>query len=994
MDRRRRAGEPARRTVGAQRDRNRAVVWPSGAHRGRMRVGRRLAAGLLAAGLVGGAGTSLAVTSSFLAPLSASAATHGAGFDLGKGFLGAYRHPDGTLAYCLQIRASIPYSPTAGPSLNSDWNSLSPDQLARLSYVMDVHGNTEDANTAAAVALYVWDVADNAAYNGNGMPGDLYYSARAGGNRDAVLGLLRQYRAEAAGVTAVRPGRTSGSASLSLDMQTSAGTGRVTARTDPPGQTGTVHLTNAVFDDTGSGQSTMKDGESRTLRVVPSAGPSFAVEARSDEIRVAGASGYLGNIMTWAPGVTSEQWTASKGQKIDGSFTIAAATAASAPIPNLFSPIGSTQVSTRRVEAGAQATDTVRAGVAPGSGEWRTLDGAPVPVVYRGTLHGPYAEQPVQSDAVPPGAPVAGSVELTATGPGTYTSPGVTVPSAGFYTWVWRVEEASQPDRVKPFLPDGYTWSDRFGLVAETHLSPTTVAAETQVTDEEIPVSATSTDTLTVKDTGAWLKKDGRSVPVTFTGTAYWVPGTGTVPATRPENATVLTTSSIVVEGPGTFTSEAATAPADSAGHIVWVWSAPETLFTTGWADGWNTKGEVVRVTTPQVRTKATPSVPLSDTAKDEAVVDGEVPEGAVITFEAYRQTGDRASCTVESRVYDGSTSPVAVAAGRNEKRSYWSSEVRFTEPGVHHWVETLRTKDGRVLHRGECGVPGETTKVTVPDVTSKAQADSAVHDGATDDAIVTGETPKGAYLVWKAYRAAAGTRSAADSVPPVCDASTLVADTTGTPVVVEKAGTYTSPPVVFTTAGAVHWVEELHSYDGRILAQGACGAPGETTTVHTPDVHTKATPAVQVGDPVRDEAVVNGRVPAGAVITFEAFMRSGEQDTCTPANRVFDGSGSPVATTPGLNEDVSYWSGETRFTEPGSYYWVETLATADGTVVHRGECGAPGETTVVSPAPVVPTLADTGGDPGPWFAGGLAALVLGLAAALLARRRRPSPQE
>ena len=105
MERRRRAGEPARAAVGGQRVRERAVVRPSGAHRGRMRAGRRLAAGLLAAGLVGGAGTSLAVTSSFLAPLSASAATHGAGFDLGKGFLGAYRHPDGTPAYCLQIRA-------------------------------------------------------------------------------------------------------------------------------------------------------------------------------------------------------------------------------------------------------------------------------------------------------------------------------------------------------------------------------------------------------------------------------------------------------------------------------------------------------------------------------------------------------------------------------------------------------------------------------------------------------------------------------------------------------------------------------------------------------------------------------------------------------------------------------------------------------------------------------------------------------------------------
>ncbi|NQX05482.1 hypothetical protein HQQ82_11730 [Rathayibacter sp. VKM Ac-2856] len=951
-----------------------------------------MAAGLLATGLVGGAGTSWAVTTSFLAPSSASAATHGAGFDVGKGFLGAYRHPDGTLAYCLQIMASIPYSPTSGPSLNSDWNSLSPDQLARLSYIVDVHGTTEDANTAAAVALYVWDLADNAAYNSHGMPGDVYYSARAGANRDAVLGLLRQYRAEAAGVTAVTPGRTSGSASLTLDVDASTGTGTVAFQTDPAGQAGAVHLTNAVFDGSGSGDSTMTSGESRRFRVVPGGGSDVAVEARSDEIRVAGASGYVGNITTWAPGRTAEQWSASKGQKIDGSFTIAAATAASAPIPMLFSPIASTQVSTQRVEAGKQAIDTVRAGVAPGSAEWRTLDGAPVPVVYRGTLHGPFTEQPTPSDSAPAGAPVVGGVELTATGPGSYTSPGVTVPSAGFYTWVWRVEEAWQAERAKPFLPDGYTWSDRFGLVAETHLSPTTVAAETRVADEEIPVTATSTDTLTVKDTGAWLRKDGRNVPVTFTGTAYWVPGTGEVPATKPESATVLTTSSIVVEGPGTFTSEPATAPAGSAGHIVWVWSAPETLFTRGWADGWATRGEVVRVTTPEVRTRATPSVPLSATARDEAVVDGEVPEGAVITFEAYRQIGDRASCTPESRVHEGSTSPVPVAAGKHEKTSHWSGEVRFTEPGTYHWVETLLTRDGRVLHRGECGAPGETTKVTVPGVTSRAEADVAVNDAATDDAIVTGDVPPGASLVWKAYRAAPGPVASAPAAPPVCDATTLAADTTGAPVAVEGAGTYTSPPIVLTAAGAVHWVEELHAFDGSILAQGECGAPGETTTVHAPDVHTRATAAVQAGDPVRDEAVVNGWVPAGAVITFEAFRASGDQAACTAENRVYDGSGSPVATTPGPNENASSWSAETRFTEPGSYYWVETLAAADGTVLHRGECGAPGETTVVAPVPVprvATALAETGAGPGPWIGGALAALALGLGIDVSDRRRR-----
>ncbi|PPG73885.1 hypothetical protein C5C23_14075, partial [Rathayibacter rathayi] len=952
-------------------------------------MGRRVTAGVLAFGLVGGVGTSLAVTSSFLAPLSASAATHAAGYDLGDGFLGVYRHPDGTLAYCLQIEASSPVSDTPGSSLNSDWNNLSPDQLAKLNYVLTNHGVTEDANTAAAVALYVWDVADNAVYNSHGMSGDAYYGARAGGNYGAVIGLLNQYRAETAGITAVQPGQTAGSASLGLDVDKDAGTGTVTFLTDPAGQSGTVHLTNAVFDDTGSGDSGMTGGETKTFRIVPKADSTFNVEAHSDEIRVQGVSGFAGNITTWAPGQTSEQWTGSAGQKIDNSFTIAAAGAVSDPIPNLFSPIGTTQVSTQRVEAGQDATDTVTAGVAAGSGEWRKLgDGSSAPILYKGTLYGPYDEQPAQADTVPAGAPVVGSVELTATGPGTYTSPGITVPTAGFYTWVWTVDETSQSPRVQTFLTDGYAWSDGFGLVPETNVSPADVDAESLVKDAEIPVTATSTDTLTAKETGAWLKKDGKNIPVTFTGTAYWVPGTGDVPATKPDGATVLKTSSIVANGPGTYTSDPVTAPATSAGHIVWVWSTPDTLFNQSWADVWNSKGEVVKVTTPDVHTNATASVPLTDTAKDEAIVDGEVPEGATITFEAYKQTGDKASCTVDTRVYDGSTSPVAVTAGQNDAKSYWSTEVRFTEAGTYYWVETLRTKDGQVIHRGECGAPGETTTVTVPSVTTKAQTDVAVYDGATDDAIVTGDTPEGAYLVWKAYQATT-TPDGTTPTQAVCDASTLTGDTTDSPVTVDQAGTYTSPAVVFTTAGTVFWVEELHSYDGKILVQGECGAPGETTTVHTPDVYTNATPAVHVGDAAKDEAIVNGYVPAGAVITFEAYKTTGDAATCEVGDRVYDGSNAPVATTAGLNENVSYWSSETRFTETGSYYWVETLSTKDGQVIHRGECGAPGETTVVSAQPTHPTttvttfLADTGSNPGPWIGGGLTALLLGLGVVL-----------
>ena len=50
-------------------------------------------------------------------------------------------------------------------------------------------------------------------------------------------------------------------------------------------------------------------------------------------------------------------------------------------------------------------------------------------------------------------------------------------------------------------------------------------------------------------------------------------------------------------------------------------------------------------------------------------------------------------------------------------------------------------------------------------------------------------------------------------------------------------------------------------------------------------------------------------------------------------------------------------------FDRVGTYYWVETLIGPDGDVLHRGQCGAPNETTkVVTELQTPPELAVTGG--------------------------------
>lgn len=950
----------------------------------------RLIAATVALGCVVGTAGSFGVVSTFVSASSAQAATMGPGVIWdgdGESHLSAYIQPDGSKTICLQVNASIPWSTTPGPSLNGDWNSLSPNVIAGINGVLAENQGVEDGYTWAAIQAAGWDVADHDNYQANG--GDAYYLARANSGQAAVQALKDQFVAQMLAGQAASGGTVDFASSLSytIDPATLTGTVRYDAdRAVAP----VVHLTNATFQDTGTADRVMSAGETLPINVIPNADATFQVSATSDEVTEQGPEGYAGNITTWAPGAPGEQWTGGPGQKVSTTYRTVAATSASDPIPNLFSPIASTEVSTQRVDAGQQATDKIHVGVAEGSSEWRKLgDGSYAPVTYWVKMFGAYDEMPATTADIPAGAPVAGETSFVANGPGDYTV-SLPVPAAGFYTFVTGVDASAQTSRVQTMLPKDYSWHDSFAPVPETFVSPFDVNASSLVKDNEIPVSADSIDTLTVKDTGAWLKKDGKLVAVTFKGTAFWVAGTGDVPATKPDTATVLTTSTIVATGPGTYTSDAATAPVGSAGRIVWVWSTADTLYNNSWADIWNSAGEVVEVTTPDVHTNATPSVPLTEGAKDEAIVDGEVPAGATVTFEAYKQSGDKATCTVDNRVYDGTNEPVAVTAGDNDKKSYWSKEIRFTTVGTYYWVETLRTKTGAVIHRGECGAPGETTKVTIPGVTTQAQTDVALTDGATDVAIVTGDTPKGASLIWKAYQA----KPAADgtvSDKAVCDASTLVADTTKNPVAVDKAGSYTSPVVVATYAGKLYWIESLLSYDGKVLVSGKCGLPNETTVVHpTPNVHTNATPAGNIGDAVKDEAIVDGMVPEGATITFEAYKQTGDAASCTTDNRVYDGTGSPVATTPGQNDNVSYWSSETHFTEAGTYYWVETLSTKDGAVIHRGECGAPGETTVVSKESVLPLgLADTGDNPAPWIGGGIAALVLGLGAVMVARKRR-----
>lgn len=130
---------------------------------------------------------------------------------------------------------------------------------------------------------------------------------------------------------------------------------------------------------------------------------------------------------------------------------------------------------------------------------------------------------------------------------------------------------------------------------------------------------------------------------------------------------------------------------------------------------------------------------------------------------------------------------------------------------------------------------------------------------------------------------------------------------------------------------------------------------PGEPEVTIPPSVVTEAQPDAVAGQPVHDLALVTGTTAEGDHLVFDAYgpLHPDEPPVCDETTRYWTSDVVPVV-GPGR-----YGSGETAAPdEPGHLSWVETLHAADGTVLHRGPCGVPWETTVVHEAPMVRTTA------------------------------------
>lgn len=455
--------------------------------------------------------------------------------------------------------------------------------------------------------------------------------------------------------------------------------------------------------------------------------------------------------------------------------------------------------------------------------------------------------------------------QVTLNGEGTYSATAGTSDEAGYYTWQWSIESSAQIAGVQRRIPEGYAWRDRFAQTIETSVTPNGFSAVSKVSESEVAIGDPVSDTLTIglPDNGAWIRgDDGSRIPVTFTGTAFFVEG-DTAPEfseTVPEGAEEIGTTTITVDEPGTYTSDELTAPL-AQGWVTWVWridtdAQPEQYqgFVKEWSDGFGLPDETTRVLAPVVTTNAQPGAKLGGELFDVATVTGRIPASpTTLDFAAFKvpvvknasgewvidypegSTPGDLSWVCDAEPVFTTAEPIVVTA----EGEYTSESFVPTEYSKYLWQESLSvTPEGgepTVVHTGLCGVAEESSVIV--DVTTKAQTDDGnqtvdVGEMAWDKAILNGYVPEGATVTIVGYQTSDTT-----PVTEACTADTQVFTWTSTPLPGGMAENLEIDsdkfaPKNLDAESKLYFVETTKDALGRTVSEGECGEPDETLSV------------------------------------------------------------------------------------------------------------------------------------------------------------------
>lgn len=651
-----------------------------------------------------------------------------------------------------------------------------------------------------------------------------------------------------------------------------------------------------------------------------------------------------------------------------------------------FQPIITTQRADRVVAPGDGLIDQVSIDVAPGDLWLATSAGDPVQVTAVGTAYGPFLTPQPEGSAIPADAPVAGTESLTFAGAGKASTTGsVKASGPGFYTWVWRVTKATQPVAFREYIRGDFT--DLFMLQAETTtvkhtLKHVSLAREYNVAPggrafDSIVITGMPSDHASFEGLGEWVP-DVKMATVRVYGPMRDVPTTVEVPAGTPllYETQIPATNGLHEIGYDDADPISPTLP----GHYVFVYSVAGDDRLNAYDSPFNDVLERFFVPTGsgapvQVATQATKSASTDEPFEDTALVVGDILAGSYLVFEAFGPQDPTAPAECTSPFYTSDRIAVDRAG------YYTSGKTSVATTGVVYWIATIYDKNHNAVDAGVCGDPFETTTITPAPLTltTQAVAKVALGSAAHDTATVTGHVPAGTTLSFAAYKQ--------ESTIPVCLSPTFVTEYGEIP----GPGQYESAKVVFAEPGTYFWIATIEAADGSVVARGKCGEVSETTTVHTDQLAlvTKAMPEVALGELAHDTAIISGYVPPGTTLSFSAYLQDGDVPTCeVPLFSTYYGV---------VDQAGEYVSEEVIFPATGSYNWVATLTSWDGTLLARDRCGVEGETTIVFDG-----NAGAGGRGGgvttlPWTGVKVTQLVIfasvvtgsGLALVLISRRRR-----
>ena len=307
---------------------------------------------------------------------------------------------------------------------------------------------------------------------------------------------------------------------------------------------------------------------------------------------------------------------------------------------------------------------------------------------------------------------------VTATGPGTYTSPAVTLPDAGFVTWVWKVSKSAQPEWVRPFI--AADWQDDYGINIETHSVRWPISITSEVREYNVHPGGRAFDRITV--TGF---PDNHP---DFAGDGYWAADEQAITHTvyGPFASDEMLTADLDLAAAPVLTS--ITTPARNGVYdigydeseriephepgfyiIVSSFGGDDRVqpFTSSPADIWERFFVPGAEQPVSVVTQAQPEVLVGDPFEDTALVQGSrIPDGSYLVFRAYGPIEPDEEPACEAAFFTSAKINVSQAG------VYRSGAAVAKTPGHVYWVETLYDAEGEVIAEGSCGAPGETTVV------------------------------------------------------------------------------------------------------------------------------------------------------------------------------------------------------------------------------------------------------------------------------------------